>query len=190
MADRLDLLWQCSALSSIEHFSLQQTDHTHILSGNVALLVDDIPGHVGYRVTVSKDWLVNHAIVDFEIGARQEVFELTHVDGIWTVNGQERADLAGCTDVDLGWTPATNTIPLRRLATGRAGEQFEIRAAWVRFPELDIQANEQRYTRLTTNQWRYQSGPYDYEFVVSDESLVLEYGDDLWRAQSIVRTAC
>jgi len=27
---------------------------------------------------------------------------------------RERTDLAGCSDVDLGWTPATNILPIRR----------------------------------------------------------------------------
>jgi hypothetical protein len=64
-------------------------------------------------------------------------------------------------DLDLGSTPATNTIPIRRLAL-EIGETTDITVAWVRFPELDVVASEQRYTRLATDRWRYQSGDYDF----------------------------
>jgi uncharacterized protein len=188
MVDRVDVLWHCSALHSAEHFSLQRTDDHWTLVGKVSLLVDGIPGHISYIVTASADWVTDRTLIDVAVGGRQQGFVIVHVDGEWTVNGQARPDLAGCTDVDLGWTPATNTIPLRRLAVD-VGEQAEIRAAWVRFPELDIQANEQRYVRLAPNTWRYQSGLYDFVLAVSEDGLVLEYGDDLWRAVGVVREA-
>ena len=186
MTDRVDVLWHCSALHSAEHFTLQRVDDAWVLTGDAALLVDGVPGHVHYRITASKGWVVDTTSIRFVIGDDHRVLEIVHADAAWTVNGQPRPDLAGCTDVDLGWTPATNTIPLRRLA-GDIGDAVEIHAAWVRFPELDIRANEQRYLRLASNLWRYQSGPYDFELVVSDDGLVLEYGDDLWRAAGVAR---
>ena len=92
---------------------------------------------------------------------------------------------AGCDDIDLGWTPATNTIPIRRLGL-ELGETSTITAAWVRFPELDVVCNRQRYTRLTNSRWRYESGDYDVELVADGASgLVLAYGDDLWQASAI-----
>lgn len=184
---RVDVLWRCAELRSTEHFSLEEVDGAWVLSGDASLLVDGIPGHVGYRVAVSADWVVVRALIDFAIGGRHRVLEIMHAQGAWTVDGIRRPDLAGCTDVDLGWTPSTNTVPLRRLSSD-IGERREVRAAWVRFPELDVQAAEQCYTRLASDRWRYQAGPYEFVLVVSEEGLVLEYGDDLWRADAVVRT--
>ncbi len=63
------------------------------------------------------------------------------------------------------------------------GETASVSAAWVRFPELDVVANAQRYTRLAPDRWRYRSGEYDFELLTDAASgLVLAYGDDLWRA--------
>lgn len=76
---------------------------------------------------------------------------------------------------------------LRRLPVD-IGEHAEIRAAWLRFPELDNQANEQLFVRLAPNRRRYRFGPYDLVLVVSDDGVVLEYGEDLWRAEAVVRT--
>jgi hypothetical protein len=44
-------------------------------------------------------------------------------------------------------------------------------------------ADEQRYTRLAEDRWRYQSGDYDFELRTDRQTgLVLSYGDDLWHA--------
>jgi hypothetical protein len=46
-----------------------------------------------------------------------------------------------------------------------------------------VVASEQEYTRLAPDRWRYRSGAYDYELWTDpDTGLVLQYGDDLWRA--------
>jgi hypothetical protein len=102
--------------------------------------------------------------------------------GHWEVNGSAAPHLDGCGDVDLGWTPATNTVPIRRLDL-EIGDTATIVASWVRFPELDVIANEQQYTRLAPDRWRYRSGDYDFELVTDAASgMVLAYGQDLWRA--------
>ena len=73
-------------------------------------------------------------------------------------------------------------MPIRRLGL-QVGETAVITAAWVRFPELDVVASEQRYQRLAVDRWRYTSGDYDYQLVTDPATgLVLSYGDDLWRA--------
>jgi uncharacterized protein len=182
--ERVDVLWHCAALSSAEHCTLLRTDVGWELAGDAALLVDTVPGHVRYRVTASAEWVADRASIDFVIGKDRRILEIAHVGGEWTVDGRPRPDLTGCTDVDLGWTPATNTIPLRRHQVD-VGGHIDIRAAWVRFPELDIVANEQRYERLASGRWRYLSGEYDFDLVVSPDGLVLRYGEDLWRADGV-----
>src|SRR5205814_2718699 len=53
----------------------------------------------------------------------------------------------GCLDVDLGITPSTNTLPIRRLGLA-VGQAKEVRAAWIVFPELEVRLLTQTYTRL------------------------------------------
>ena len=102
--------------------------------------------------------------------------------GHWELDGSAAPHLGSCSDIDLGWTPATNTIPIRRLDL-EVGETASIVAAWVRFPELDVIANQQHYTRMAPERWQYRSGEYDFELVTDASSgLVLAYGRDLWRA--------
>ncbi len=90
-----------------------------------------------------------------------------------------RDDLAGCIDVDLGITPSTNTLPIRRLNL-QVGESADVTAAWVRFPELTVEPLAQRYTRLDERRYRYESTTgFSAELEVDELGLVVRYGD-IW----------
>jgi hypothetical protein len=95
----------------------------------------------------------------------------------WDASG-ELQPLRGCVDVDLGVSPSTNTLPIRRLGL-EVGAAAEIGAAWVRFPELDVTRLDQRYTRLDARRYRYQSLPDGraYAIEVDDRGLVRRYED-------------
>jgi hypothetical protein len=64
--------------------------------------------------------------------------------------------LAGALDVDLGFTPATNTLPIRRLALA-VGAGAAVRSAWLRFPELRLEPLEQTYTREAEHVFLYRA---------------------------------
>jgi uncharacterized protein len=88
--------------------------------------------------------------------------------------------VAGCLDVDLAFSPATNILPLRRLDLA-VGESREMTAAWVRFPDLSIEPLAQRYTRLDERRVRYENrdGSFTAELEVDELGLVVSY-PPLW----------
>ena len=92
-------------------------------------------------------------------------------------------DIAPALDIDLNFSPSTNTLPIRRLNLG-IGDSARVTAAWLKFPSFVIEPLEQTYTRLSENVYRYDNtaSGFTAELRVSDEGLVLEYGD-LWRAE-------
>jgi len=96
----------------------------------------------------------------------------------WTVDGIAKRALKGCTDIDLGCSPSTNTLPIRRLRLA-IGASHTIQAAWVRFPELVAVKAAQTYTRLDEFTYRYASGTFEAELTVDDEGLVTAYAE--WR---------
>jgi uncharacterized protein len=112
------------------------------------------------------------------------MLELMVRDGHWfKVNNDHRThssqeieltDLAGCIDVDLGLTPATNTLPIRRLQL-EIGETATLMAAWVKFPSLDIVPLEQRYERLSEFSYRYSSTNFTALLEVDELGLVTHY---------------
>jgi hypothetical protein len=94
----------------------------------------------------------------------------------WEFSGADQPQVAGCIDVDLGFTPATNLIALRRLALG-IGQAADAPAAWLSFPELKLDRLEQRYHRLTSDTYDYQAPGVGYAapLQVSDIGFVTHY---------------
>lgn len=184
--DEHHVLWHCSVLSSSEHASLRESEDGYRLQGVVAVPLGDIPCHIDYTVVVDRQWRASdaRARVATPSGVREIVLR-SHPTGGWELDGVPAPHLRTCHDIDLGWTPATNTIPIRRLGLG-IGETATISAAWVRFPELDVVTNEQQYTRVADDRWQYRSGEFDFELATDPISgLVVTYGEDLWRASAI-----
>jgi len=176
------IVWHCALLASSEHASLLEQEDDHRLRGIVVLPRGGAPCHIDYEVIADRDWLPRVCVVAVTLPGEVRRIELTSDPvGRSDLDGRAARFLDGCGDIDLGWTPATNTIPIRRLGL-EIGETASTLAAWVRFPELDVVANAQHYTRLAPDRWRYRSGDYDFELVTDvTTGLVLAYGDDLWQ---------
>lgn len=162
-----------------EHCTLSLRDNGLSLVGTVLGAEDGAPVRVEYRVLADRAGLTTAAHVR-ELRAfttRTIVLERDAKDR-WTVDGVVDRGLKGCTDVDLGCSPSTNTLPIRRLRLG-VGASRTIRAAWVRFPDLTVVRAEQTYTRLDEFTYRYASGTFAADLTVDDDGLVTGYAD--WR---------
>jgi hypothetical protein len=180
--DTTERLWQCCDLYSCEAFRADPDEAGgRRFRGDVVLLRGERPSHVSYRVDLDADWRTRRVEVDVDQATERTSFHLAaDGQGTWWVDDVLAPELAGCLDVDLGWTPSTNTLPIRRLGLA-VGEQRDIRAAWLRFPELTLEAATQTYRRLDETTWRYASGDFSADLLVDDQGYVRRYGDDLWR---------
>jgi uncharacterized protein len=96
--------------------------------------------------------------------------------GRWRVNGVLNADVAGCIDVDLSFTPATNLFALRRLDL-RVGEHADAPAAYLEFPRLRFTRLSQRYERIGRTTYAYEAPTVGYAGTLQVSSLgaVLRY---------------
>lgn len=151
------------------------------LEGTVVGASGGEPLDVRYLVACDKDWATVEAAVVARIGNEIREIELgVERDGRWLVGQTEVPEVRGAVDVDLQFTPATNTLPIRRLGL-QVGDSQEVQAAWVRFPELTVEPLPQRYTRLAEHRYLYESLTSDFraELAVDDLGLVIEY-QDLW----------
>jgi hypothetical protein len=137
------------------------------------------PIRIEYRVLADARGLTTAAHVRQLRGFDQRAIVLLRdAKGGWTVDGARASGLRSCTDVDLGCSPSTNTLPIRRLHLG-VGASKTINAAWVRFPGLEVVKAAQTYTRLNENAYRYASGDFEAELTVDDDGLVAAYAE--WR---------
>jgi hypothetical protein len=138
-----------------------------------------------YAIVCDGEWRTRLAEIDGQVGARIVRLRLT-ADGTgdWKQDGAGFPQLAGALDVDFGFTPATNTLPIRRLSL-EIGESRAVRAVWVRFPEWRVSALEQTYTRVAERIYRYEAfvdgEPFSARLETDGFGLVRRY-EGLWDA--------
>ncbi len=166
-----------------EHCTLTLRDSGLSLVGTVLGADGGAPVREEYRVLADGTGLTTAAHVRDLRGIEQRTLTIERdAKGNWTVDGTKVRALKGCTDVDLGCSPSTNTLPIRRLrlAVGASGT---IKAALVQFPELTVLKSAQTYARIDEFTYRFTSGEFEADLVVDDEGLVASYAD--WRRTGV-----
>ena len=162
-------------IAADEHCTLTVRGSGLSLIGTVLGAEDGRPVRVEYRVLTDAEGLTSAVHVRDLRGFELRTLDLARDPrGGWRVNGQPARALKGCSDVDLGRSPATNALPIRRLHLG-VDRPHTIQAAWVRFPELTVHKASQAYTRLGEFAYRYASGTFVAELIVDEDGLVIEY---------------
>ncbi|MGH7311270.1 MAG: putative glycolipid-binding domain-containing protein, partial [Candidatus Rokuibacteriota bacterium] len=127
------------------------------LGGTAVFAHDGQPCRLDYGVVCDAAWRTVSGTVAGWVGS--ETVEITiAVDAArrWWLNGHECPGAAGCTDLDLNFSPSTNLLPIRRLDLA-AGAEAEVRAAWLRFPGFSLEPLAQIYRRIDVTTYRYES---------------------------------
>lgn len=138
-----------------------------------------------YQVECGPDWVTRKARVSGFVDRSPLNWSVERSDdGQWKVNGTRQADLDSLIDVDLGFTPATNLIALRRFALG-IGESAEAPAAWFAFPDLRMARMEQTYRRLDEMRYDYTGIAYHEVLTVTPVGFVTDY-PRLWTAVKLL----
>ncbi len=154
------------------------------LGGTAVFGVERRTCRLEYHIVCDAAWRTLHGRVNGWIGPDPVKVELyTDTARRWTVNGRPAPAVAGCVDLDLAFTPATNTIPIRRLALNQ-GERAEVRSAWLRFPELTLEPLIQTYARTGEFTYHYEStgGDFTTDLEVGAAGFVLRY-PPLWEGE-------
>ncbi|NDV00910.1 putative glycolipid-binding domain-containing protein [Pseudoroseicyclus tamaricis] len=179
--------WQDWNGAGLEHCVCRETADGLLLEGTVAGTRGGLyGGH--YLVRTDSRFATRELRVSYAGGA--ELYVETDGTGHWhdRLTGRALPGLEGCLDVDIGMTPATNMLPIRRLGLA-AGESREIVVGYVPLPHqidgafLPSRA-EQRYTCLTPGQsYRYEGLFRGFTAVleVDEAGLVLDYPETFRR---------
>jgi hypothetical protein len=185
MGNRRWVLWQGLIAPSMERFILVASANGFEFNGLLLQAHQDVPYVARYTIQVDEGWRTRAVEVELENGGRKSLSLSTDGAGHWTDHGKPISDLDGCVDVDLEWSPSTNTLPIRRLALS-PGESKAVTAAWVRFPSLEVERLEQSYERIDDRRYHYRSGRFTAELLVDDDGLVVQYGFN-WKAVATSR---
>jgi hypothetical protein len=183
------VLWQRIDSPGSEWCTLEREPEGWRFRGIVLVEVATEPVLVQYELVLASDWSTRAVEIVMHSGDASQPRELrltVDPEQRWQIEREPSLDpsmpqddpmaLHGLTDVDLGITPATNTLPIRRLDPA-IGEAVAVTAAWVRFPELTIEPLPQRYIRLAERRYRYESagGAFVTEIEVDELGLVTRY---------------
>ena len=157
------------------------------LEGDVAGTRDTTyQGH--YSVRTDASLRTREVVVEYTGGPRLHI--VSDGEGNWTnhMSGDPLPSLRGCVDVDIGITPATNTLPIKRLSL-RKGQSRDITVCYVPLPsqidgEFLAQRAEQRYTCIEEGQAYLYEGIFrGFQAVleIDEAGLVIDYPETFRR---------
>jgi len=125
--------------------------------GTILTFATDAATEARYELACNETFQTKRAAISVRDGGGERSLQIAVENGRWLENGRENPAVRGALDIDLGWSPSTNTLPIRRfkLKAGQASGEFN--AAWVRFPELALEPLPQEYFRISERMYRYSS---------------------------------
>ena len=152
------VVWRRLDQAGAEYCSLWSDGKGWELRGTVVAALDGRPVKITYGVICDSFWQTRAVHVGLRSGGPEQTLHLT-VDQQqgWWIGEEEQGLLRSCADVDLAFTPSTNTLPIRRLDLGIRGSS-EVLTASLRLPELTLEPVPQRYWRMDQRRYRIESG--------------------------------
>ena len=173
--------WRRLDVPGTDEAELVRTPDGWRVTGFAAFGTPSDTARLAYAVEADAAWHTRRGEVRGSVGARIVSLEVTRTDsGEWRVDGRLSPELTGLLDLDLGFTPATNLFPLRRLAL-RPGEAADAAAVWLDDVSWSFSRLPQRYERRDREHYWYESPGYRGMLAVTEEGFVRDY-PGLWRA--------
>ena len=163
----------------------------HRLSGHGVSLTPSYAS--SWQLDVGVGWVTRSLQVSVQGRGWGRSLALVHDgDGGWTADAsswgdttlerpglQEREDLRGAIDCDLGLCPVTNTMPIRRLGLlEHAVPDTSLVMAWVEMPSLRVLRSDQVYATGSGDEeksvhFASSGGDFQAELTVDDDGVVV-----------------
>jgi uncharacterized protein len=188
------LTWAGTDAWRAESAHLRTRADGSVVATGVQLGVDPLPYRLDYRLDLRADWVTRR----LEVTAVGEGWERSarlarDDDGGWTYRqtaagtpdlpdpGCDPGGLTEALDCDLGLSPLTNTMPVRRHGLHRSPGAVELTMAWMSVPDLAVVASVQRYEHLRATPEgavvRFSSGSFTADLQVDTRGFVVDYPD-------------
>jgi uncharacterized protein len=159
-------LWRRLDVPGHDACRLDEVEDGWRLHGTAVFAVDGAPARLSYHVDCDLAWHARAASVEGWVGAEPIAITIVHTtEGRWLLDGAPVSGLDDCVDVDFGFTPATNLLQLRRTAIA-VGDAANVPVAWLDVPANTLERLEQRYHRLSSTTYDYESPRFSYHAVL------------------------
>jgi hypothetical protein len=178
-------MWRTLETIGCERGELLSRGDDWILRGTILRFGEDGPAEVRYEIVSDAAWHTKAADVDCRDNFGYRKLRLTCEGRRWYANQKPLSLPPDCIDVDLSWSPSTNTLPIRRLQLKAGSSSGIVTAAWIRFPELTVEPLQQVYERIEqrngqeTYIYSSHAGAFKASLPVDENCLVIDY-EGLW----------
>ena len=178
MKEIANMRWERLDVPGIDECRLYQTDSGWHLAGR-AQFVDQGQKHdIEYTVDSAENWNTWRAEIK---GTANHLIQ--RKSGKWFLDGKPQEDIAaGITQIDFGFTPATNYTQLKQMGLD-VGEEADCIVAWFDLGEPELVYLHQVYGRIAENKYDYDSPSYRYHEVltIAKNGFVTDY-PYLWKS--------
>ena len=132
---------------------------------------------IEYRIRTNHHWETTSFEIKSQLYNTIEIIDIRKEGKeSWYVNGQADQKFNGCIDIDISLTPFTNTLPINRLKLLEKEEE-QIKVLYVDVLGRKMMPVQQKYTKLSQTDYKYENVPNVFEsvIVVDDLGLVVKY---------------
>jgi hypothetical protein len=173
--------WRSLHRPGTDRCVLEATASGARLVGRAEYTVEAGAVRLDYRVECDRAWRSVAGRVEGVLAGRFVAFDLLRTnEGRWMMNGAPVPAVTGCLDLDLGFTPATNLLALRRLDLS-VGQAASAPAAWLDVDRAALTELPQRYERRSAATYWYAAPSAGYEALLEvDASGFVTRYPGLW----------
>lgn len=172
-----NILWAGIEYHSLENCILTITDKGSAISSSIIGIYANELYKIEYQVRTNQYWETTFFEIKSQLYNTIEMISFRREGKEnWYVNGQPGEKFNGCIDIDISLTPLTNTLPINRLKLSE-NEGEQIKVLYVDVLERKMMPVQQKYSRLSQTDYKYENVPNDFESVISvdDLGLVVNY---------------
>lgn len=169
-------LWRPWIDEGLEHLRITRTEERAVADGAIVRALGATPFRATYRITCDRGWRFRRVELQVATDHDRSLVLTSDGSGGWhDADGNELSRLRGCFEIDISATPFTNTLAIGRLQLA-VGQSADLLAAYIRLPELTVEAVPQRYTCIERGEAR---SAFKYEGLFRNFTAVLPVDENL-----------
>lgn len=175
-------LWTCLDKSGHDACRISRIADGWSIEGTAVFCHQGDVASLSYCLVCDDRWCSQSALVKGWVGGKNIEISISQEPGRgWSINGLHDEAFEGLLDIDLGFTPASNTNALRRLNLTESQTASSI-AVWLDTEDWKVKKLPQEYARTSPNAYDYSSPMHGYQATLrtTDFGIVSEY-PGLWR---------
>ena len=166
-----DLLWRRLDVPGHEACRLSEQPWGFQLEGTAVFLEGGSSACLRYDIRCDAGFRSQRAHVTGFHGRRTIDARVEQLaGGGWSLDGEELPQVRNCSDFDLGFSPATNLLQLRRINL-REGQAADVPAAWFDLSQSSLSELQQTYRRIARDRYDYTAPTVPYAAVLEVTAL-------------------